>query len=98
LLAKGIFSQSGEKMKRIILALVISSFAVSSAMAATKSCASMAVGQDGKALTGDAKTSYVDACKKKWEDACDAKAVSKGGKALSGAARKSFMAKCLKGA
>ena len=68
-------------MKRIILALVISSFAAGSAMAA--SCDSMAVSKDGKALSGAAKNSFVKKCK---TDACEGKAVSKDGKPLSGAA------------
>jgi hypothetical protein len=82
-----------EKMKRIFLALVISSFAVSSAMAA--SCESMAVSKDGKALSGAAKKSFVNKCKM---DACEGKAVSKDGKPLSGAAKNSFMTKCEKDA
>ena len=80
-------------MKRIILALVISSFAVGSAMAA--SCESMAVSKDGKALSGAAKNSFVNKCKM---DACEGKAVSKDGKPLSGAAKNSFMTKCEKDA
>lgn len=76
-------------MKRIILAAIISSLAVGSAMAA--SCESMAVSKDGKPLTGAAKTSFVKKCK---IDACASKAVSKDGKPLSGAAKASAMKKC----
>ncbi len=80
-------------MKRIFLAVLISTFAVGSAMAA--SCESMAVGKDGKALSGAAKTSFIKKCK---TDACKDKAVSKDGKPLSGAAKDSFIKKCEKDA
>ncbi len=80
-------------MKRIILAVLISSFTIGTAMA--QSCESKAVGKDGKPLHGAAKTSFVNKCKK---DACEAQAVSKEGKPLHGAAKNSFMAKCKKSA
>jgi opacity protein-like surface antigen len=76
-------------MKKIILAAVISVFAVSSAMAA--SCESTAMGKDGKPLAGAAKSSYMKKCK---QDACAGKAMSKDGKPLAGAAKDSFMKKC----
>lgn len=76
-------------MKRLILAAIISSFAVGSAMAA--SCESMAVGKDGKALSGAAKTSSIKSCKVK---TCEGKAIGKDGKPLSGAAKTSFLNKC----
>lgn len=76
-------------MKRIILAIVISTFALGSAMAA--SCDSMAVDKNGKALGGAAKSSFVKKCK---TDACAGKAMSKDGKPLAGAAKDSFMKKC----
>ena len=47
-------------MKRILLAILISSFAAGSAMAA--SCESMAVSKDGKPLTGAAKNSFMTKC------------------------------------
>ena len=47
-------------MKRIILASLITSFAVGSAMA--QSCESKAMSKDGKPLSGAAKTSYVKKC------------------------------------
>lgn len=78
-------------MKRIMLAALITAFAVGSAMA--QSCETKAVSKDGKPLSGAAKTSFVKKCK---EDACAGKAVSKDGKPLSGAAKNSFMAKCEK--
>ena len=80
-------------MKRILLAALISIFAAGSAMA--QSCESKAVGKDGKALAGAAKTSFLKKCK---ADACAGKAVSKDGKPLSGAAKNSFMTKCEKDA
>jgi hypothetical protein len=77
------------KLKRTILAALILAFAAGSAMAQT--CETKAVGKDGKVLSGAAKTSFVNKCKK---DACEAKAVGKDGKALSGAAKNSFITKC----
>ena len=76
-------------MKRIILAAVIATFAGGTAFA--QSCETKAVGKDGKALAGAAKTSFMKKCK---EEACEAKAVSADGKKLSGAAKSSFMKKC----
>ena len=75
-------------MKRIALAALITSFAVGSAMA--QSCASKAVGSDGKPLAGAAKTSFMKKC-------CGDSAMGSDGKPLSGAAKNSFVAKCLKG-
>ena len=49
-------------MKHIILAVLITSFAVGSAMA--QSCATKAVSKDGKALAGAAKTSFTNKCVK----------------------------------
>jgi hypothetical protein len=77
-------------MKRICLALLLSSFAIGPAMA-QETCASKAVGKDGKPLAGAAKTSFIQKCKR---DACEAKAVGSDGKKLSGAAKSSFMKKC----
>ena len=81
-------------MKRIILAALIMSFAVGSAMAQA-TCESKAISKEGKPLAGAAKTSFVNKCKK---DACESKAVSKDGKLLYGAAKKSFIQKCKKAA
>ncbi len=80
-------------MKRIILAALITSFAVGSALA--QSCETKAVSKDGKPLSGAAKTSFVKKCKM---DACEGKAVGKDGKPLAGAAKNSFMTKCEKDA
>lgn len=76
-------------MKRIILAIVISTFAMGSAMAA--SCDSMAMSKEGKPLAGAAKDASVKKCK---ADACTGKAMGKDGKPLTGAAKDSFMKKC----
>ena len=78
-------------MKRFFLVVLITSFAVGSAMA--QSCETQAVSKEGKPLAGAAKTSFIKKCK---VDACATKAVSKDGKPLSGAAKNSFMKKCAK--
>lgn len=76
-------------MKRLVLAALISAFAVGSAMAA--SCGAMAVGKDGKPLKGAAKTSFLKSC-------CTKAAIGKDGKPLKGAAKTSFIKACEKGA
>ncbi|HTB02808.1 MAG TPA: hypothetical protein VK804_20285 [Bradyrhizobium sp.] len=81
-------------MKRILLAAIVSVFALGSAVA-QQSCESKAVGKDGKPLAGAAKTSFMKKC---MADDCAAKAVSADGKPLSGAAKTSSIAKCEKGA
>jgi hypothetical protein len=81
-------------MKKLLLAAVIATFAAGSAFA-QDSCASKAVGKDGKPLAGAAKTSFMKKC---MADACAAKAVGSDGKPLAGAAKASFMKKCEKGA
>ncbi|HKS18515.1 MAG TPA: hypothetical protein VJS63_04815 [Bradyrhizobium sp.] len=81
-------------MKRIFLAAVIATFAAGSAFA-QESCETKAVGKDGKALAGAAKTAFLKKCK---TDTCSTKAVSADGKKLSGAAKTSFMKKCQEGA
>jgi hypothetical protein len=81
-------------MKRIFLAAMIIAFAICSAVA-QESCETKAVGKDGKALAGAAKTSFMKKC---MADSCATKAVSSDGKKLAGAAKTSFMKKCEKGA
>ena len=81
-------------MKGIFLALFVTIFAAGSAFA-QETCESKAVGKDGKALAGAAKTSFLKKCK---EDACTPKAVSADGKPLAGAAKNSFLQKCEMGA
>ena len=81
-------------MKRIILAALVATFAIGSAVA-QESCESKAIGKDGKPLAGAAKTSFMKKC---LADTCATKAVSSEGKPLAGAAKTSFMKKCEKGA
>jgi hypothetical protein len=81
-------------MKRIFLAAMVATFAAGSAFA-QESCETKAVGKDGKALAGAAKTAFLKKCK---VDTCATKAVSADGKKLSGAAKTSFMKKCEEGA
>jgi hypothetical protein len=82
-------------MKKIVLAVIVATFAAGSAFAQDASCDSKAVGKDGKPLAGAAKTSFMKKC---MADACAAKAVGSDGKPLAGAAKTSFMKKCEKGA
>ncbi|MEN3347984.1 MAG: hypothetical protein V7632_1619 [Bradyrhizobium sp.] len=82
-------------MKRIFLAAVIATFAAGAAFAQDASCETKAVGKDGKALAGAAKTSFMKKCT---TDACESKAVGSDGKKLAGAAKNSFMKKCQSGA
>jgi len=79
-------------MKRIAVAALVTVFAIGSAVA-QDSCASKAIGKDGKPLAGAAKTSFLKKCK---ADACATKAIGSDGRPLAGAAKKSFMAKCEK--
>jgi opacity protein-like surface antigen len=81
-------------MKRLFLVAVLATFAAGSAFA-QETCETKAVGKDGKALAGAAKTSFMKKC---MADSCETKAVGSDGKALSGAAKTSFMKKCEKGA
>jgi len=81
-------------MKRFVLAVIVSLFAVGAAFA-DDTCESKAIGKDSKPLAGAAKTSFMKKCK---SDACDSKAISADGKLLSGAAKASFLKKCEAGA
>jgi hypothetical protein len=81
-------------MKRIFLVAILTAFAIGSA-AAQETCETKAVGKDGKALAGAAKTSFMKKC---MADTCATKAVGSDGKPLAGAAKNSFMTKCEKGA
>jgi hypothetical protein len=81
-------------MKQIVLAVLITAFAIGTALA-QESCESKAVGKDGKPLVGAAKTSFLAKCKR---EVCAPKAVGSDGKPLKGAAKNSFMAKCEKDA
>jgi hypothetical protein len=75
-------------MKRLVLVAVLSAFACGSAFA--QSCESKAVGKDGKALAGAAKTSFIKKC-------CEDSAMGKDGKPLAGAAKTSYVKKCESG-
>jgi opacity protein-like surface antigen len=79
-----------ETMKRFALAVVMSLFALGSALA-DDTCQTKAVGKDGKPLAGAALRSFMTKCTK---DACEPKAIDKNGKPLAGAAKSSFMKKC----
>jgi hypothetical protein len=87
-------SKERDMLKSVFLAAMIATFAVGAAMA-QETCESKAVGKDGKALAGAAKTSFMKKC---MADSCATKAVSADGKPLAGAAKNSFMKKCEKGA
>jgi hypothetical protein len=80
----------GPAMKRVFLVAFLSLFAIGSALA-DDTCASKAVGKDGKPLAGAAKSSFLKKCK---ADACEPKALSADGKPLAGAAKASFLKKC----
>lgn len=78
-------------MKKSVLAAMLALIvACGSAMAQDATCASKAVGKDGKPLAGAAKISFMKKC-------CQDSAVSKEGKPLSGAAKTSFVKKCTSG-
>ena len=81
-------------LRKLMLAAFVLTFAGDAALA-QETCETKAVGKDGKALAGAAKTSFMKKC---MVDTCATKAVSQDGKPLSGAAKTSFMKKCEKGA
>jgi hypothetical protein len=75
-------------VKRLAIALLIGAFAAGPVYA--QSCASKAMGKNGKPLAGAAKTSFMKKC-------CEDSAMGKDGKKLSGAAKTSYVTKCMKG-
>ena len=77
-------------MKKFFLIAALATFAAGSAFA-QDSCETKAVGKDGKALAGAAKTSFMKKC---MAESCETKAVGSDGKKLAGAAKNSFMKKC----
>jgi hypothetical protein len=81
-------------LRKMMLAALVVTFAGGAAFA-QETCESKAVGKDGKALAGAAKTSFMKKC---MAESCATKAVSQDGKPLSGAAKNSFIKKCEKGA
>jgi hypothetical protein len=76
-------------MRRLALALLLTSFAIGGA-AADPTCHDQAA---GKKLSGAALTSFMKKCEKDAATACDAQATEK---KLSGAAKTSFTKKCAK--
>ena len=77
-------------MKKFFLIAALATFAAGSAFA-QDSCETKAVGKDGKALAGAAKSSFMKKC---MAESCATKAVGSDGKKLAGAAKSSFMKKC----
>ena len=77
-------------MKQIFLALLVTMFALGSAVA-QDTCQSKAMDKNGKPLAGAALKSFMTKCK---ADTCKTKAVDKNGKPLAGAAKTSFIKKC----
>ncbi|MGJ4894159.1 MULTISPECIES: hypothetical protein [unclassified Bradyrhizobium] len=77
-------------MKKFFLIAALATFAAGSAFA-QDTCETKAVGKDGKALAGAAKTSFMKKC---MAETCETKAVGSDGKKLAGAAKTSFMKKC----
>ena len=75
-------------MKKVALALLISSFAIGPALA--QSCTTKAMSKDGKPLAGAAKASFMKKC-------CEDSAMGSDGKKLAGAAKTSYLQKCEKG-
>jgi hypothetical protein len=83
-------SRGIKMLRKIMLAGLVVAFTGGAAFA-QESCDTKAVGKDGKALAGAAKTSFMKKC---MADSCATKAVSSEGKPLAGAAKNSFMKKC----
>ena len=81
-------------MKPILFTAMIMALAIGPALA-QETCASKAVGKNGKPLAGAALNSFLKKCKR---EACLPKAVSAEGKKLYGAAKNSFMRKCARNA
>jgi hypothetical protein len=73
-------------MKRVVLAVVLSTFAAGPVYA--QAC--KAVSSDGKPLAGAAKASFLKKC-------CEDTAKSQDGKPLAGAAKASYVKKCMEG-
>jgi len=68
-----------------------------SSPSSASSCEDKAVDNNGKKLSGAAKTSFLKKCEadaKAAAPSCEDKAVDKNGKKLSGAAKTSFIKKC----
>ncbi len=80
------FNKGGHAMKRILVAIALSAFAVNA------SAATCAVQSAEKKLAGAAKTSFLKKCEADAKVSCDASAKEK---KLSGAAQTSFVKKCV---
>jgi len=78
-------------MKRIGIATLLITFALSSSAIAESACHGQAIGKNGKPLAGAALNSFMAKCTR---EACEPKAMGKDGKPLAGAAKTSFMKKC----
>lgn len=90
-------------MRNLIVAAVASLFIVNFAFAADSGCEAKAVGKNGKALAGAAKSAFMKKCEKDAAPAavaapaapsCEDKAISKAGKPLAGAAKAASVKKC----
>ena len=86
-------------MKKLLVAVFVSLFAMGAAYAqtsSTASCEAQAVSKDGKPLYGAAKAASIKKCEqeKRAATSCEALAVSKDGKPLYGAAKASWIKKC----
>jgi len=81
-------------MKPILFTAMIMALAIGPALA-QETCASKAVGKNGKPLAGAALNSFLKKCKR---EACLPKAVSAEGNKLYGAAKNSFKRKCARDA
>ena len=73
-------------MKPLMLAALVSAFAVASASA--QECTPVV---NGKALTGAARTAHMKSC-------CSKNAIDKDGNAMKGVVKKQFVDKCMHGA
>jgi hypothetical protein len=73
-------------MKKLMLAAVMSAFAIASASA--QECSPIV---NGKELKGAARTSHMKSC-------CEKTAIDKNGKAMHGIVKKQHVDKCIKGA
>ncbi len=80
-------------IRNIVFAVIIATFAGGAAFA-QETCESKAVGKDGKALAGAAKTSFMKKC---MADSCATKAVSSEGQATLGCGEKQLHGEMRKG-
>ncbi len=98
-------------MKKLLITLLLSSFAMGSSVAfaepAAAGCEARALTKDGKPLAGAAKAAFLKKCEKgdatdaagnaaNATSGCEARAIGKNGKPLAGAAKAAFLKKCEK--